>query len=215
MKPTPIELDVLQQKLSKILTYRETYEEVNDHILSALENEPENVCMGDAMNKIIRSDFGGVRKLQQLEKNIKRALVKETIKKYGVFLSSCLMFPNFIYTISLSLLFYYLTSHLQPNTVFWHMLYIIPVFVLGIIVMLRYFKAGYIFRDKKASAKDRIFGTISRFPLQLICLVFVINVKYKIDFSPLICSITFMVLFIHVLAVVKLYKDEFKTVLVN
>ena len=215
MTPTPQQINILQQKLRKILTYRETYEEVYDHILSALVNEPDNMPMGDAMNKIVRADFGGMKKLQLLEKTTKRILVKETIQKYLGFLKWFFKLPTLFFTVAISAVFCYFILQLHLSLRFWETLFFVVLFIPEIIMQVRYFKTGYILRDSKTSAKDRIFANLSRLPLRCVMAIFAISSIYKIDYTPLTICIAFIVVVIHGLAIMKLYRDEFKMVLVN
>ncbi|MEO8886013.1 MAG: hypothetical protein ABI367_08115 [Mucilaginibacter sp.] len=215
MTPSPEQLKLLQDNLRKVLTYRETYEEVYDHILSALANEPDNINIGDALNKIIQNDFGGYEKLSRLEKTIKRALVKDTLRKYSFFLISYFEFPVLIYTVGLSLLFIYFSLIIKVNYLSWSILFSIPIFAPGIIVNIRHFKKGYILGDTKQSARDRIFRTISRIPMQISMFVFFTSIHYKFNYNQVSIAIIFIILNIHVLAMLKLYNYEFKKISVN
>ncbi len=107
MKPSEQQLKVLQAYLYKTLSYRETYEEIYDHILSAVEFQPGNISFEDAVNNIIRNDFGSPENLLKIEKDIKNALVKDAVRKYFTYLSACFKFPGMLYTVMGALLTYY------------------------------------------------------------------------------------------------------------
>ncbi len=60
--------ELLKHYLRKVFLYRETYEEVYDHMISALEERPYTVSFQYAVNDIIRRDFGGHNNLSVIAK---------------------------------------------------------------------------------------------------------------------------------------------------
>jgi len=73
---------LLRRYLNNTMQYRETQQEVYDHIVSALESRkqlPED--FGEAVTNIIREDFGGQAKLAKLEKTARWSATKSLMKR--------------------------------------------------------------------------------------------------------------------------------------
>jgi hypothetical protein len=68
MKLTEQEDQFLKQYLSKVLKYRETYDELYDHIITALSHRATITSFEETIADIISDDFGGPGNLLKLEK---------------------------------------------------------------------------------------------------------------------------------------------------
>lgn len=58
MKPTLQQGEILKKYLREALLYRETYEEVYDHVLTSLAQKSEESSFQNAVNEILNDDFG-------------------------------------------------------------------------------------------------------------------------------------------------------------
>ena len=215
MKPTEQQLKVLQEYLHKALNYRETYEEIYDHILSALEYQPDIISFEEAINIVIKNDFGSPKNLLKIEKAVKDALVKETIGTYMKYFSYYFKVPGLLYTLVVALLSFYFFSQMRPE----------PTCVVGAVAViilcpcliwaLRLYNTGYILDTTRKSAKDKLFENMAGLPIR-ICLIPLMAVNllhYKIWDSNYYLITAFFVLGIfYNVALYKLYKREFKTV---
>jgi hypothetical protein len=227
MKPDQQQIKVLQDYLHETLTYREAYEEIYDHILTALEHQPDNISYQDAINNIIRNDFGDHKNLLKIEKVNKAALVKESLNKYVSFFLSYFTFPRVIYTAIYGLLIYYFLTRVNLGMVVMvSILLIITIVVPGVIVMVRLFNTGYFLDTTRKSARDKMFENFAGAPVRvLIALhtwIFATSSGYGYKISnfgawynlhPYTITIILMLCTIYNLALYKLYKDEFKTVM--
>ena len=215
MKPTQQQLKVLKDYLHKTLNYRETYEEIYDHVLSAVEHQPSDISFEDAINNVIRTDFGSPKNLLKIEKANKNALVKETLNTYMRYFGYYFKLPGLLYTLVVALLSYYFFSQVKfaPAAVV-GMFTLIALFP-GIIWLLRLYYTGYVLNTTQKSAKDKLFENMAGLPVR-ICLVplVIINLfHYKIWDSNNYYLITgFFVLGVfYNVALYKLYKREFKS----
>ncbi|MBB5396030.1 hypothetical protein [Mucilaginibacter sp. AK015] len=215
MKPTEQQLKVLQDYLYNTLAYRETYEEIYDHILSAMEHQPGNISFEDAINNIIRSDFGSPANLLKLEQAGKKALVKDALRRFGSYFTDCFKFPGVLYALVSALLAYYIFSHVQFSAnAIWGM-FALVVFTPGMICLLRLYNTGYILDTTRRSAKDKLFENLAGLPIR-ICLIPIIITnlaQYKIWESNnyYLLTISFVLGIFYNIALYKLYKREFKT----
>ncbi len=215
MIPSQQQKQILRDSLRKMLNYRETYEEVYDHILSALTNEPDNITMNDAISKLIRTDFGGYKRLKRMEKTIKRTAIKDTVKQYLNLVADYFKIPFLFYTIALIVTACYFISLLKINTFAWHVLFLGPLIVVGIIIHARYIKTGYVLGDSKQSARDRIFRNIALFPVRMYAIFYFPAIFYQWNYNPLIANIAFIVFNMHVITIIRLYNYEFKKLIVS
>ena len=86
MKLTEDQLQVLQIILSGYVKYKETYEEVYDHVLTALENSDNIKPLDEAINIILLNDFGGFAGLRLLERKRRWAVARQVLAKQGHYL---------------------------------------------------------------------------------------------------------------------------------
>jgi hypothetical protein len=215
MKPTELQLKVLQEYLHKILSYRETYEEIYDHILSALEYQPDSISFEEAINTVIKNDFGSPKNLLKIEKAVKDALVKETIGTYMKYFIYYFKVPGLLYTLVVALLSLYFFSQMrfEPTGI---------VSIVAVVILcpcsiwaLRLYNTGYILDTTRKSAKDKLFENMAGLPIR-ICLIPLMAVNllpYKMWDSNYYLITAFFVLGVfYNVALYKLYKREFKAV---
>jgi len=215
MKPTAQQIKTLQDYLNQTLIYREAYEEIYDHILTALEHQPDDIPYQEAINNIIRNDFGDPKNLLKVEKSIKAALVNEAIRRYFAYLKSYFAFPGLLYTLISTLLSYYFFSNarLGSISIFW--IFAVVLIAPSIIWLMRLYNTGYLLDTTRKSAKDKLFETFTGLPVRVLLVPFAIfkltDYKLQSDNYYLI-AMFFMIGVIYNLALYQLYKDEFKTI---
>jgi uncharacterized membrane protein len=220
MKPDARQDDLLKQYLRKAFIYREIYEEVYDHIISALDSRTPAASFQSVVNDIIRDDFGGHDQLIKLERNCKKAMEKDLRRKQFNYFILFFRFPNVIYVLVATVAIYQLLSKsmLSDQTIkwlFWGMT-LLPYFVIP----LRYYVTGYVFGDTKRSIRDSMMGSLSMFPLRTFCIacaLLVTGVINGVSFAPSITLITVgVVLFaVYFLAFLKLSREEFKVSMIK
>jgi hypothetical protein len=161
MKPSGQQIQTLKDYLNQTLVYREAYEEIYDHILSALEHQEDNTPYQDAINNIICNDFGSPKNLLNIEKGIKNALVKDAVRNYFAYLSAYFKFPGMIYTVTVALLTYYFfwTAKLSSMATFG--IFAVLVAAPCVIWVMRLYNTGYILDTIRKSAKDKLFETFT------------------------------------------------------
>ncbi|MGY4539698.1 hypothetical protein ACVW0P_004137 [Mucilaginibacter sp. UYNi724] len=215
MKPTDKQLKVLQDYLNKTLNYRETYEEIYDHILSAVEYQPGNISFEDAINNIIRNDFGSSSNLLKTERISKKALVKDYLRKFARYFVECFKFPAMLYIVGLAIVIYYFFSQMKFDLFAVECIFACVIIIPGVIYLMRLYQTGYILGTTKKSAKDRLFETLAGMPLRIfiILIIWVNSPYYKIWPSTNYYSVTILLIvsIIYNITLYKLYRSEFKT----
>jgi hypothetical protein len=221
MTPTEAQKLTLQKYLHDSLRYRETYEEIYDHILSAIAYQSDNISFEDAINNIICNDFGGSKNLVKIENESKCALVKESFNKYLLFLIGFFKFPALLYTIAGSLLGYYILLQVNLSVVVLEIfLAVLTIVIPWLIAMIRLYNTGYILDTKRKSARDKMFENLAGGPVRLFIILNIWIIKTSsygvwIGTHPFAITLVLLLCTVYNLALHKLYKDEFKSVLIN
>ncbi len=220
MKPTLQQEEILRKYLRDALAYRETYEEVYDHILSALEQKPQGIPFQEAVNQILNDDFGGGKGLVEMEKKCYQSVVDETIGQQWKYFKSNFKFPNLIYTLILFLTIYFIVSKIAFASFIIVFLVFAGILVPGLFMLIRYYWMGYFTLDTKKSIKDKIMGKIAGRCSQLIMftMLFLSNKKHLainswVSNYTAIVTLTVTVFIFYILSFIKLSKDEFKVYL--
>ncbi|MFA6087657.1 hypothetical protein [Mucilaginibacter sp.] len=216
MKPDAQQLKVLQDYLHETLTYREAYEEIYDHILTALEHQADTISYQDAINNIIANDFGSPKNLLKVEKGIKDGLVDDAVRKYMSYFTAYFKFPALLYTLPCTLLTYYFLTQAKFSPLVINSLFAAIIVTPGIIYLMRLYNTGYMLDTTRKSAKDKLFETLAGIPVRVFVILMVLGVMhvYKIWDTAEYYSVTVLLLLgvLYNVSLYKCYKDEFKIV---
>jgi len=218
MKLTDGQKQQLQQYLWKGLLYKETYEEVYDHIITALENKADNIPFQDAVNAIIREDFGAAENLNALESTRRKYIFKELVGKYAGYFTGFLKFPMVCYTAIVFVVVYCIIIKLNTHPL---ILELVPVFLAYLPFSLISGKYpndfSVLFRGKKKSLRDYVFMKITWFPLGLcLCSSFLLFTNREpgnvvLDaIGPVLRTMIIVAEIILLIAVLKLRNYELK-----
>lgn len=217
MKPTLQQEEILKAYLSDTLKYRETIDEVYDHILSAVEIRSENVSFQDAVNQVLSNDFGGGEGLVKMEKQHLLDASWEGYVKMSRSLKSNFRFPNVLYT----LIFFYIINYAIQNI---HINYTkaVALFPCSAILFLvlglaRKFFIGYFTGDTRKSINDVVIDKILSGLNGFLLYPFILIPHYKKQYQELVAQhlsilagvITMFIILI--VAVIKISLEEFKT----
>jgi hypothetical protein len=224
MKPDICQNKSLKQYLRKALRYRETYEEVYDHLLSALESKPENVTFENAVNSIIQCDFGGYENLPAMEKNCKKVASNDAGIRQFYYTVSYFKFSSLFYLVAFSTAVYFILSIIPLGKYTIETLLGVLVFIPNFIVLIRHFNTGYVFGDTKTSMRDDIILNLAALPLRVFIvtngLIFVLSINKSIptfwnNINQFILMIIIVLTSIYTIAFFKLSNDEFETSIIN
>lgn len=110
MKLTEIQKQEIADYVAANTVYIETYNELYDHVLSALAEEEQTTFQMGLVTDVINSDFGGVKQIRQQEENTREVLYGSFSKMLKRELLNTFRFPAIMHNLavlSLGLLFYF------------------------------------------------------------------------------------------------------------
>lgn len=231
MKPTEQQKQWLQDYLDKVMEYRETYEEVYDHILLALEDKPEMEFFESNVSNIIEEDFGSNNGLLELENNCRHETETTAEAKYRDTFKRWFTSPQIIIVAALFMVLFYLQLPVVKTHGALLFLFVFLLVLPTIILSIRGFRLGLNYGNTKTSIKDEIFRKItfkSNLMLWNISILlkvsdliarYVFNIKLPLSSEQSdsinilygMVTIILVLMIVHILSVIKLYRGEFKT----
>ncbi|WP_448703021.1 hypothetical protein ACFGVR_11775 [Mucilaginibacter sp. AW1-3] len=206
--------------------YRETYSEVYDHILTALEARTTLPDLQKAYSEILEEDFGGHPGLEKLESFRERAFKRSISSRRLNFFVRAIKWPGILVTLPLAVFVYYNAAH--------HLLILPILFAIVSAVMLpmltltagnfimgwqnyRGIKSKASIRDDGINAMaDHIFTLIVR----IMAFTFITGglvtflgfkvVPFPPGSAPIIYTATFMFCVLNAAAFFSIYYQELK-----
>ncbi|RYE30969.1 MAG: hypothetical protein EOP42_11320 [Sphingobacteriaceae bacterium] len=218
MKPTLQQTEILKSYLADILKYRETIDEVYDHVLSAVEVKPENISFQDAVNHILNDDFGGGNGLVKMEKqHLRNATQKGFIQVFS-YIKSDFEYPNVLYTLLLFVNCYYVTVNLVLDSSTIAVLPLVIILFVCVLKLSRTFFIGYYKRDTRTSVQDRVltrmYSVINFSALYFVMLRTMIPGVYKFIFVeyPIIFTTILTAYLLCIYSIIRILINEFKPI---
>ncbi|MES2484543.1 MAG: hypothetical protein V4581_01145 [Bacteroidota bacterium] len=221
MKPNAKQITTIEDILGSVTRYRETYEELYDHILSALENVPDETPFVDALYNIVEYQLGGKRGISKIERKYRKAALKEIAKKYLGYFGGYVVSP---YVLVAAVLTWGLYLLITGNFLRAGWISTICLFMNLILVVAR--KSVIVKARKdgvygKSSVVSIIYPYMHMFPVILYIvfmvtylIVSMLNLPFGLDVNYIYPAIFFLNL-INMLAYYRLCKDEFKALTTN
>jgi len=120
----------LADYVKSITRYMETYDEVYDHVLSALEQEPQATFQMSLVKDVINCDFGGEKQIRQEEENTRLALYGGFSQMLKLELLNTFKYPavvNNLALLGLGLIFYFGNANSQT---------IVSIIIAGTLIIL-------------------------------------------------------------------------------
>jgi hypothetical protein len=117
MIPNHEQQEFIKDKLLGRFKCRETYEELYDHVLTALETVPDDIPFFDAVNNIIENDLGGAKAIKSIEIKYFKIAIKESIADYFRCIGQCLTSYFMLIIIAATIGYYLLMQHEWFNAV--------------------------------------------------------------------------------------------------
>jgi hypothetical protein len=198
------------------IKFQETYNEVYDHVLTALESKHDATLSFEANAlAVITADFGGILKLKDLERRGIKAIHNQVARKHIHNALNYFKFPSIAYTALLTILTYYVA-----NTKFISVVLLAAVFIMltpTILVGVRVVKKALSEKTGKPSIKDNMFNLTGIYGVVLYNAINATAITRHLKLHQLsqwhIGAIVLVILFytIYGLSFIKLYRDEVKT----
>jgi hypothetical protein len=217
MKLSKDDIKYLNNFLSKELRYRETYNELQDHILSALEQYPENQPFETALQNIINTQFGGKAGLRAIDRQYKAHAVTEMRNRYLTHMVDLFKFPSLVYVLLVTIAVYFLLNYVSFSWIGYIGVFIIVSRLSAIMNGIRYIRTGYYYGTTKRSVSDDGFKILKLIPrVFAFLIVFCLWGLYFKSFNgtnivqPGTSTLVFMSYLLHAVAFFKMYKQEFE-----
>lgn len=217
MKPTAEQDILLKKYLREVLLYRETYEEVYDHILTALEHGNYTGTLEEAVNQILRDDFGGYDQLRKMESKAHAIALSDGVSSYLRYFFSYLNWPKVPYTLALAILVYFTLAQVKLQPAMFMTLFGVIILTPAILSLRRFYVVGYVFKDTKRSVRDDIFARIAMVPTRLIVFLGIdicINLSKGKNLwenvNAPVLTLLYVLSAMYILSLIKLYRNEFK-----
>lgn len=154
--------------IGSIPKYRETYNELYDHILSslsAIEDQPYSI---DLVAKIVNEDFGGFKTIVCVEADYNKETIKNCMRDLRMEMKKQFYFPEIWKTLIIVLLCWVVYNYSAGDFKVIRVLYL-STLILGLIPVVYYWLSRLLFRKKgsKPSIKDQGFAQTSMMLLQV------------------------------------------------
>ncbi|MFD2145512.1 hypothetical protein [Mucilaginibacter antarcticus] len=219
MKPNAEQLQDIEDILSSVTQYRETYDELYDHILSAMDRMPDNAPFIPSLRDIMENELGGKRGVSRIERKYCKSALKEVIKKYCAYFGQYLISPYVVILIGLTYGFYLgMTSgvfHPRLLMMGWLFINILMAIVRKRLIVKARNNGTY----GKSSIISILYVYLAMFPIILTVIVsigFMISLAF-VDLAPFTwypsaLVLIFFLYMVNILVYYQFLKDEFKTI---
>lgn len=117
MIPNHEQEEFIKDKLPGRFKCRETYEELYDHVLTALAAVPDDAPFFEAVNDIIENDLGGAKAIRLIESKYIKIVIKEYVTDYFRCIRQCLTSFLVLPIIAATITYYLLMQHEWFNAV--------------------------------------------------------------------------------------------------
>lgn len=224
MKLSEEQIDNVNVLVSNEVKYQETYQEVFDHMLSAMEARNSMPDLQKAYREILEEDFGGHGGLEELE-YVQNTSLKDAMEEKRIdYLANFLKWPGILIPLLIAVICYY-GIHASKFFVLW--LYL-GVFTMVMVPFIFIGIGNLIIRLKKSSKKKSIKNNSLRAMGNRLFLYYIgmtiMGNFFKILFhylfrlekrtlfviDAIIIVAIFLYTFLFAIAAFKAYKYEFK-----
>lgn len=224
MKLTNEQIATIKQLVNNEVNYNETYLEVYDHVITALEHRDTITDIQNAYAEILEQDLGGHSGLAKLEAESQKAISAQMFKAkwhtFGMFFK----WPLLPFTILLGIGIYYFAG-IKEVRITTAIIVLVAAFLPLLFLPVSNFMIGLKGRLIKRSVKDGVLNAMMsgmfKLYMRIIMLGFFLNViplKFKLiddislsfPFTIMACSV-FCTL--HTMAIFKVYGREYKTLI--
>ncbi|WP_158824882.1 hypothetical protein [Mucilaginibacter lacusdianchii] len=216
MNITPAQQDSIREVLWHNTKYRETFEEIYDHIITSIEHEPEGTREPhEVAQDIISNEFGGWEKLKELEKLRQTEVSSHIRAKQWQYFKEYFKAPLIVFTLLSAAVVYYMASHVTRKPLF-IIIYIMAMAPVGLWVKVAPFNPFS--KKHKPSVKQGIAQSLCTIGMSIFnCLVFLPSVMMNDDqykfFNQMHISVLTVIAVLYIvlgLSIVKVFKEDLK-----
>lgn len=196
--------------------YGETFNEVYDHVVSALAFSEKSTFNGSLVTEIIRNDFGGLEQIKEDEKEYEKTFVRSCMHDLKGEIISSFKFPRVWFNVLL-LVFCLFADHFSRYIPIGIMQFVTVVLVSVIAVSLIFLFYRYLYRrTQKPSIKikvlERALGICTLLSYNVTTLFLGKNAMFDVSSSIqiLVTMAMFLALFNFLFAYSRVYKKRLR-----
>jgi hypothetical protein len=216
MKLNKEQCSIVSDRVWGIVKYRETYEEVYDHILTAIEQHYDGKkSVYDLTEQLINQEFGSSEGIKQLEAEREKIIKSAINKKQWKYVLNHFRFPLIAFTLILAVAsYFFIDTYISRKALF------LIVFIVALVPFLaccsRWLKQGIGHKKTKRSVKDNVILNNSYFALNFINVInfvpalFMPDDDYKLFHSAHASVLAVIVVFyvVYTLSFIRMYREE-------
>lgn len=215
MNITPQEQEDVKKVLWHNIKYRETFDEVYDHVLTGIEQETASCNAGAIARTIINNEFGGWDGIEETEKVRAQQISKHLKAKLWVYFKEWFSFPLIVLTLVAAASVYYAADIIPRKAMF------LVVFCFTMMPVPFWVKAAPCNRFSKkykpsikAGIAERM-GTIGMSILN--CLIFIPGIifnnddyKFFRDVHASFITVIAVLFLVYGFSAIKVFKEDLK-----
>jgi hypothetical protein len=218
MMITQAQQENIKEILWHNLKFRETFDELYDHILTSIERtETDDKLPYEIAIDIIKNEFGGWEKLKELETSGQKEIQKHLRKKLWELMKGYFRFPLIMFTLLASGSFYYVADHLSRKIIVL-MMFLAVMMPLLMCYKIIPFPLKRWSKKYKASIKESVAENIARIGLSLFnCLMFIPQLFVKEgnylvvnNMHASVLALAAVIYITYSLSAIKLFQEDLK-----
>jgi len=212
MKPNDEQVIAIRQYLDKHLKYKETEDELFDHIVTALEHAPVELSLGEAMNHIIK-DIGGLKGIAKIEKTAKITAIRTMLTKYVDTLQQVCFSPFSIIIAVCTLVAYYLINRVLFGYFGLMLVMMMMTSFPSQIITKHVIRSSSLVNVKNDAFKTMFFAFSMLTPAIILLSDLIIrfcSLNFYQAIMPYICTMAVCISIVQALVFYKLTREEFQ-----
>lgn len=224
MKLTDEQLDTLRMLVDNEVTYYETYHEIYDHMVTAIESLDGVNDLQKAYADILEQDFDGHRGIEKLENEHRYKIWQRTSQKKRYIFYSFFKWPGILLPVALAAA-YYIGFHYSIFRLFLFLGTIVVTILPFLVINIGNYFVRYKFKEAKASIKSvsinlmakRIWmyvGWLWLFNLLLQIIpagrLFTVQRSTSLVIGDIVTGTLFLSAFLYATSVLLVYRNELK-----
>lgn len=170
MNITPQQQEDIRSVIWHNTKYRETFNEVYDHVLTAIEELSTEVNPNAMASKIIKDEFGDWDGIKATEEQRLKIIRKDILHKLWAYVKDWFSLPLIILTILAAVSVYYFAGHVPRKALF---LVVFGIAMMPLPFWMKIAPRNRFSKKYKPSIKEGIAGHVATFGISILnCLLF-------------------------------------------
>ncbi|WP_345953185.1 hypothetical protein [Mucilaginibacter sp. PAMB04168] len=220
MKMTVAQQENIREVLWNRLKYRETFDELYDHILTAIEEDEDDTPPHLIADTIIKQEFGGWDNIKELEKGREKNVQSQFRNALWVEVKSYFRVPFIAFTLLVAVSFYFSADYISRKLL---MLILFTAVMMPAVMWYRIAPCNRWSRKYKASVKESSANNLGTLGISLFNMLIFLpalfskqqNYKFMLQAHASLVAVAAAILIIYSVSAVKVFQQNLKTSLVS